>query len=129
MDSTGTPADEECAEVHTLHQEPKARISRATGKRQALTVRLEADQYQQFKDLAEDMGLSNQEILTDAVDEYLDHAGPESSTHKHVKPKFATDAQVSELSVELGIIRAMLENMTGPFDTIDRDAEPPHPAN
>lgn len=88
-------------------------------KRHALTVRLDPDRYRRFKMMARIGGRTNQEILLDALNKYLDAptgagkpgwADTEHAQHARDQNQLGDDA-VAAIAVELGVIRALVERL------------------
>ena len=111
LDSTGTP--------HNGHNGHNGQASSehvdSVSKRHALTVRLEPDRYQRFKTLTRVGGRTNQEILLDALNNYLDAqtgstADTEHSAQTPGEKRHREDA-VMAIAVELGVIRALVEKL------------------
>ncbi len=109
LDSTGTPSDEPLPESGPVGH------SDHPSKRHALTVRLDPDRYQRFKALTQDGGRTNQEILSDALNRYLDAYSTDddfdraSDQQHHDKP--IRDDEVNSLRIELKDIRVLLEKL------------------
>jgi hypothetical protein len=135
LDSTGTPTEEQAAEIHHLSEDVRndhASDHHSPAKRRALTVRLDPDRYQRFKVLAQVGGRTNQEILMDALNEYLDHTatdfGPDHVKASYSEPKQAGDGQLAAIAIELGFIRKEVEKIAAAMSGAKVQAEEPYPA-
>ena len=110
LDSTGAPrAGDAAGDDGPVHH----------SKRHALTVRLDPDRYRRFKMMARIGGRTNQEILLDALNNYLDvsteagkwdRADTERPGHAGDENRLGDDA-VAAIAVELSVIRALVERL------------------
>lgn len=105
LDSMGTPSESVSESSQDRHP----------SKRHALTVRLDPDRYQCFKTMAQVGGRSNQEILLDALNHYLDVQTPGSARPDDAEPilggsKLRND-EIESITTELGAIRALVEKL------------------
>ena len=133
LDSLGTPA-----EAHDENSKPGKENIRVgmdskykmRAKRRALTVRLDPERYRRFKVLAQVGGRTNQEILMDALNEYLDHMATDLD-HKTVKTSSldknqAGNTQLLAIAAELGVIRSEVEKLVANMNKEGIWGEPPH---
>lgn len=101
LDSTGVPQ-----ETGTGSSGPANR-----SRRHALTVRLDPDRYQRFKIMARVGGRTNQEILLDALNQYLDAGPPDGTGPQRSETHGFRDTEISAIAAELGAIRALIETL------------------
>lgn len=105
LDSMGAPSEHASENSEDHHP----------SKRHALTVRLDPDRYQRFKTMAQIGGRSNQEILLDALNHYLDVQTPGGARPDDAGPSLGGSTlrndEIMAIATELGVVHALVEKL------------------